>query len=53
MMSMPRVTTTRNINKQQQTKITLAPWRRKRRGGATRGECGGSALRYEFLRGLW
>jgi hypothetical protein len=53
LMSTPRAMTTKNINKQQQTKIMPAQQRRKRRGGATRGECGGSALRYDFSRGLW
>jgi hypothetical protein len=37
-------TTMTNINKQQPTKNTWAQWRRKRRGGATWGECRGSAF---------
>ncbi len=50
--SMPMATMTRNINKQQPTKNTLVQWRKKRIGGATGRECGGSALRYDFLREL-
>jgi hypothetical protein len=40
----------RNINKQQPTKNTPAQGRRKKRQGATSGECRGSAICYDFLR---